>query len=178
VTRWIVWLPLAALAALAILFATFGLHHDPHVNPAALVGKPVPAETLPPLSGGPPQPLRAELQGATLVNFFASWCVPCAEEHPALMALKAEGARIVGVAYKDDPAASRTFLERQGDPFAAVLMDREGRAGIDFGVSGVPETFLVGADGVILAKHTGPLEPADAEAMLEQAQGASTRPAR
>ena len=117
--------------------------------------------------------MKTELQGPTLINFFASWCAPCADEQPALLAMQAQGARIVGVAYEDDPSKSRAVLARLGDPFAAVLSDRSGRAGIDFGVSGVPETFLVSPKGTILAKHTGPLAPADAEALMEQAQGAA-----
>lgn len=169
-SRWVVWLPLAVLGALALLFLAFGLRHDPHVNPAALVGKPLPALSLPPLEGGPAQPLRASLQGPTLVNVFASWCAPCAEESPMLLELKRRGARIVGVAYKDDPEKTRNFLTRYGDPFALILTDRDGRAGIDLGVSGVPETFLVGADGMVLAKHSGPLSAADAQALLERAR--------
>ena len=171
--RWIALLPLAVLGLLAVLFAGYGLRHDPKVIPDALVGKPLPALELPMLAGGPPTAVKAQLSGPTFVNVFASWCVPCAVESPALLAMKAQGARIVGVAYKDEPSASQAFLRRYGDPFAAVLVDRDGRAGIELGVSGVPETFLVGVDGVILAKHSGPLLPADAEAMLEKAQRAA-----
>jgi cytochrome c biogenesis protein CcmG/thiol:disulfide interchange protein DsbE len=168
VKRWIAALPLVALAVLAVLFATFGLHHDPHFNPDALVGQPTPDLTLPALAGGAPVRLRGEVRPATLINFFASWCAPCEEEHPALVALKAEGVRIIGVAYKDAPAHTRAMLDRLGDPYADVLVDRGGGAGLEFGVSGVPETFLVGADGKILAKHTGPLTPDDAEQLLEK----------
>lgn len=176
--RLVVWLPLAVLAGFSVLFATFGLHHDPHVYPAALVGRPAPAVTLPGLAGEPPRPLRAVLAevagrgggGPVLVNLFASWCAPCAEENPALLALNAQGVRMVGVAYKDDPAASRAFLARLGDPFSTVLVDRDGRAGVEFGVSGVPESFMVTRDGVISAKHAGPLTPVDAEALLEAAR--------
>jgi cytochrome c biogenesis protein CcmG/thiol:disulfide interchange protein DsbE len=167
--RWIALAPLVVLALLALLFEGYGLRHDPTVNPAALVGKPLPDLTLPPLDGGAPGPLKARLSGPTFVNVFSSWCVPCAVEAPALAAMKAQGARIVGVTYKDDPAASKGFLARYGDPFTAVLVDRSGRASIELGVSGVPETFLVGADGMVLAKHSGPLQPEDAEAMLERA---------
>jgi len=170
--RWIAALPLAALAALAVLFATFGLHHDPHFSPDALVGKPPPDLVLPSLAGGPAMRLRQQVRPGVLINFFASWCAPCQEEHPALMALKAQGATIVGVAYKDDPGRSAAMLQRLGDPFSTVLVDRDGRAGIDFGVSGVPETFLVGPDGRILAKHTGPLTADDAEQLLEKAAAA------
>ena len=169
--RWIVWAPLAGLVALAVLFVGFGLKRDPHVVPAALVGRLAPSRALVPLAGGPPR-TPAEPGRAVLVNFFASWCVPCAVEAPALAALKAQGVRMVGVAYEDDPAAARGFLETRGDPFAAVLVDRDGRAGIDWGVSGVPETFAVGPDGRVLAKHSGPLEPADAERLAEAAERA------
>ena len=161
--------PLGVLAALAVLFAGYALNHDPHVNPAALVGKPVPAVILPPLAGGAAGPVRPAGGGPVLINFFASWCAPCAEEHPALLALKAEGAPIIGVAYKDDPANARAFLDRLGDPFTTVLADRSGRAAVEFGVSGVPETFAVAADGVIVAKHSGPLTPDVAEDLLERA---------
>lgn len=169
-SRWVVWLPLAALGLLAALFLGFGLRHDPHVNPAALVGKPLPSLTLAPLDEGPPQPLRAALRGPTLVNVFASWCAPCAEESPMLLELRRRGVRIVGVAYKDEPAKTRAFLDKYGDPFALVLTDRDGLAGIELGVSGVPETFMVSGDGRILAKHSGPLSPADAQALLDRAR--------
>jgi cytochrome c biogenesis protein CcmG/thiol:disulfide interchange protein DsbE len=165
--RWIALLPLGVLGALGAVFATFGLHHDPHFIPDAMVGHPAPAEVLPRLDTGAPTELKGEFAGPTLVTFFASWCVPCVEEAPALMALKAEGVRIIGVAYKDDPGASRNFLARTGNPFSTVLVDRSGRVGIDFGVDGVPDTFLVGANGMILAKHSGPIAPADATALLD-----------
>jgi cytochrome c biogenesis protein CcmG/thiol:disulfide interchange protein DsbE len=155
-----------------VLFATFGLHHDPHIVPAALVGKTLPARSLPPLTGGAPVDLRSAVQGPTIVNVFASWCAPCIEEAPALMAMKAEGARMIGVAYKDDPAKIQMFLARYGDPFTTVLVDRDGAAGIDLGVSGVPETYVVAPDGRVMAKHSGPLEPADVDALLRTASGA------
>lgn len=172
-SRWVVWLPLTVLAALAVLFVGFGLRHDPHVNPAALVGKPLPALTLAGFEGASPSPLRAAVMeqaasGPTLLNVFASWCAPCIQEAPALTALKARGVRLVGVAYKDDPANTRRFLDENGDPFERILVDRDGDAGIELGVSGVPETFLVGADGRVLAKHSGPLNAPDAEAFLKR----------
>lgn len=169
--RWVAVLPLAVLALLGVLFATFGLHHDPHVTPAALVGKPLPARTVPPLAGGAPMGLRDAVKGPTLVNVFASWCAPCIEEAPALMALKAEGVRIVGVDYKDDPGRAQAFLDRNGDPFALVLADRDGGAGLDLGVSGVPETFAVSPSGQVVAKHAGALSPQDADALLRAAAG-------
>ncbi len=168
--RWLAILPLGVLAALGVLFATFGLHHDPHVTPTALVGKLLPGDLMAPLYGGPPTALTAEVRGPTFVNVFFSTCAPCAEEHPALMALKAEGARIIGVAYKDDPGKTRAFLERLGNPFETVLMDRDGRAGIDLGISGAPETYLVNSQGLVIAKHVGELTPQDVETLLEQAR--------
>ena len=92
-----------------------------------------------------------------IVNVFASWCAPCRIEHPKLLALKARGVAVVGIAYKDEPEATRAFLDELGDPFAMVLVDYDGRAGLDLGISGVPETFAVDAMGKIVAKHSGPL---------------------
>jgi len=168
-------LPLAVLAILAVLFVTYGLHRDPNVKPQALVGQPVPALSLPGLDSEAPQAVReAAIEAAatgtpTVINLFASWCAPCELEHPVLLALKAQGVHIIGIAYKDDPAKTKAFLERLGNPFSAVLVDRAGRAGVEFGISGVPESFLIGTDGKVLAKFTGPMTPADAEALLEKA---------
>ncbi len=166
--RWMAFLPLVVLAALAVLFVGYGLRHDPHVNPAALVGREAPAVALQPLAGGAPALVRPAGQGPVLINFFASWCAPCVEEAPALMALKAEGVPIVGVAYKDAPDKSKAFLTVNGNPYLATYMDPSGRAGVEFGVSGVPETFAIGADGKVLYKVSGPLTPQDAEALAEK----------
>jgi cytochrome c biogenesis protein CcmG/thiol:disulfide interchange protein DsbE len=173
VKRLIAFAPLAVLAALAVLFVTFGLRHDPRYIPDALVGHAAPATVLPNLDTGRPTALATQLKGPTLVNFFFSTCPPCIQEAPALMALKAQGVRLVGVAYKEPPADTRAFLARYGDPFAAVLVDRAGRGAIDWGVSGAPETFVVDRRGRIIAKHSGALQPADAEALLETLQGSS-----
>lgn len=171
--RLVALLPLIGLAGLAALFLLFSLNRDPNVKPDALVGRPLPAVALPGLDGSPPAPLPTTVQGPTYVNLFASWCAPCAYEHPLLTGLTRDGARVVGVAYKDDPAKTRGFLQRLGDPFADVRVDQEGRAGIELGVTGVPETYLVGSDGVIIAKHAGPLTPeiiADLEAKRRAAR--------
>jgi cytochrome c biogenesis protein CcmG, thiol:disulfide interchange protein DsbE len=169
-TRWLPFLPLVVLAALGLLFGLFALNHNPHVEPHAMVGKPVPDVTLASLDDGRPVKLRDLAKGGPLiVNFFASWCAPCEIEAPVLMQMKANKVRMVGIAYKDAPENTQGFLNRLGDPFTQRLVDRDGRAGIEFGVTGVPETYLVGANGVILAKHTGPLEPADAQALGSQA---------
>jgi cytochrome c biogenesis protein CcmG/thiol:disulfide interchange protein DsbE len=171
--RWLAILPLGVLAALGVLFATFGLHHDPHVTPMALVGKKLPSDALPPLAGGAPTPLTAEIKGPTLYNVFFSTSPGCIQEHPALLALQAEGARIIGVTYKEDPDKSRAYLAALGNPFTQVLVDRDGRASIDLGVTGAPETFLVDAKGLVIAKRVGALSPQDAEALMEQARASS-----
>jgi len=161
--------PVAALLALVALFAGFSLRRDPRVTPTALVGKPAPTIVLPRLADGAAVPLRPLVRGPVLVNFYASWCAPCAQEAPALMALKAEGVRIIGIAYEDKPEASRRYLSRLGDPYQDVLVDLDGRGGVEFGVTGVPETYAVDAGGVIRDKRALPITPADAEAMLQKA---------
>lgn len=168
--RWLAFAPLIVLAALALLFAGYALKRDPKVQPHAMVGKPMPALTLPELDSGQPAAFKDLAKGPVLVNFFASWCAPCEVEHPQLMALKAQGVTIIGVSYKDAPSNTQAFLARLGDPFAARLVDRDGRAGLEFGVTGVPETYLIGSDGMILAKHTGPLTPDAAEDLLAKAR--------
>lgn len=168
--RWLAFLPLAALALMAVLFVGYSLKRNPQVQPDAMVGKPMPALSLPDLATGRPVALAEAAKGPVLVNFFASWCAPCEIEHPELMRLKASGVPIVGVAYKDAPENSAAFIGRLGDPFRHKLIDRDGRAGLEFGVTGVPETYLIGSDGTILAKHSGPLTQADSEALLAKAR--------
>jgi cytochrome c biogenesis protein CcmG/thiol:disulfide interchange protein DsbE len=163
--------PLAALIAAIALFAGWSLRRGSLVTPMAMVGKPLPNLVLGRLDGAGRIPLRAAARGPALVNFYASWCAPCAAESPALLALKAEGVRIVGVAYKDDRTASSGFLERLGDPYAVRLADPDGAAGIEFGLTGVPETYAVDARGVIRAKRAAPIDAADAEALLAAVGG-------
>jgi cytochrome c biogenesis protein CcmG/thiol:disulfide interchange protein DsbE len=168
VKRWVAFTPLIALLALAVLFVGWSLKRDPNVKPDALVGKPMPATLVRPLAGGPEQPLTASLQGPTVVNVFASWCLPCKSEHPVLMRLQAQGVRMVGVAWKDKPEASAAYLAEGGDPYAVVLTDVPGRAGIDLGISGVPETYLVDGRGRIVFKHSAPLTDDDAAELLKR----------
>jgi cytochrome c biogenesis protein CcmG/thiol:disulfide interchange protein DsbE len=164
-SRWLAILPLVAILALGALFGLYALHRNPQVQPQALVGKAMPELTLPSLEDGTPVRLSdAAAQGPMLINFFASWCAPCEIEQPVLMQLKAKGIRMIGIAYKDAPPKTQGFLSRLGDPFSQRLVDRDGRAGIEFGVTGVPETFLISREGKVLAKHTGPLSAADAQA--------------
>jgi cytochrome c biogenesis protein CcmG/thiol:disulfide interchange protein DsbE len=162
----LVALPLLAFAALAVLFLVrLEQGGDPSVIPSALIGRPAPATNLPPLEGlardgaAVPGISSEDLTGrVTLVNVFASWCGPCRLEHPILMRLaEDDGLRIVGINYKDQPENARRFLGSLGNPYAAVGTDSAGRTAIDWGSYGVPETFLVGRDGRILAKFVGPL---------------------
>ncbi|HEX4872343.1 MAG TPA: DsbE family thiol:disulfide interchange protein [Nevskiaceae bacterium] len=153
-------IPLALALGLVALLGV-GLTLKPGEVPSPLIGKPVPAFALPVLGGDGLQDQRL-LQGRPrLVNFWASWCTPCLEEHPLLLRLAREqGVEIIGINYKDEPAAAQAWLSRHGNPFQLILADRLGSAGLDWGVYGVPETFLIGADGRILAKHIGPLNEA------------------
>lgn len=163
--RWLALIPVLVVLALGALFAGYALHHNPRVEPSALVGRPVPAMALAPLEGGAPVDLREAGQEPVLINFFASWCAPCVVEHPDLMALKQQGVRIIGVAYKDPEEKTRAFLVKHGDPYGLTLMDPDGRAGIEYGTSGVPETFAV-VRGRVVAKQTGPLTPEAADRLI------------
>lgn len=160
---WLALLPLAAFLALAGLFMSQLLSgRDASVVPSALIGAPAPATDLPPLEGGDlPGLSSAGFAGkVTLVNVWASWCAPCRAEHPLLMEL-AKDDRIVlaGLNYKDKQENARRFLGSLGNPFDAIGVDANGRTAIDWGVYGVPETFLIGRDGKILYKHVGPFTP-------------------
>ncbi|MEO3693172.1 DsbE family thiol:disulfide interchange protein [Roseateles paludis] len=157
--HWKLWLPLAALAVLA-LFLARGLQLNPHELPSPLIGKPAPAFVRPLLQGGSFD--TASLQGRVAVlNVFASWCAPCREEHPLVTRLAQQHPQVafVGLNYKDEPAAAQRWLRELGDPYTAVVVDADGRVGIDYGVYGVPETFVIGRDGRIAYKHVGPLTP-------------------
>ena len=174
--RWLTLIPLAVLVGLTVLFVGWSLKRDPAARPDALVGRPIPETVLPLLTGEVAGPGHLDLKTAgvgrpMIVNVFASWCAPCRLEHPQLMRLQAQGVAIVGVAYKDDPAATRAFLDELGDPYRMVLVDREGRAGLDLGVSGVPESFAVDAYGKVVAKASGPLiDPAEADRLAAALQ--------
>ncbi len=154
-------LPLILLVALVSVFA-FSIDRDASLVRSVLIDKPVPQFTLQAVEGlGVPGFDTAALQGEpTLVNVFASWCIPCRDEHPLLEALKTKtGVRLFGINHSDAPENARAFLAELGNPYDAVGADRDRRVSIDWGVYGVPETFLVDADGTIVYKHVGPLTP-------------------
>lgn len=149
-------LPVLLLGGLTVLFAV-GLRNDPREVPSPLIGKPAPAFDLAVLDGSA-RLTTENLRGQPLlVNFWASWCPPCLVEHPLLMRLAREGVQIVGLDYKDTDAAARTWLARHGNPYRTVATDPLGQAGLDWGVYGVPETFVLDAAGTIVYKHIGPL---------------------
>ncbi len=168
--RWVAALPLAVFAALAAVFLFQLLSgRDAATIPSALIGAEAPATSLPPLEG---MDLPGFESGAlagkvTLVNVWASWCAPCRQEHPILMAVSQRaGVEIVGLNYKDRPENARRFLGELGNPYTAIGVDQSGRAAIDWGVYGVPETFLVGRDGKIAWKHVGPFTEETARKQL------------
>jgi cytochrome c biogenesis protein CcmG/thiol:disulfide interchange protein DsbE len=166
-SRWGVALPFLIFAGLACLFWYALQTGDPSRLPSALIGRSVPEFTLPPLEGlktedGAAMPSfdAADLATgqATIVNVFASWCVPCLVEHPLLMTLaKENGVRLYGINYKDAPASARGFLGRYGNPYSRAGADASGRTAIEFGVYGVPETYVISGDGKIVYRHVGPL---------------------
>lgn len=167
--------PLLVFAALAALFA-FGLGHgDPSKLPSALIGKQAPAFVFPPVEGlvdgaTPIQGFKSEdlADGRiSVVNFWASWCGPCVQEHPLLVALTVRtGVRLLGVNYKDQAVSARRFLGRYGNPYAAVGTDTSGRGAIEWGVYGMPETFVLNGRGQIVYKHVGPISPEALESKI------------
>ncbi|MEM8744936.1 MAG: DsbE family thiol:disulfide interchange protein [Pseudomonadota bacterium] len=167
---WRMVIPLVLFLGLAGLFFVGLYSGDPSKLPSALIGKPVPEFELPPLeglkhdgkqvAGLKTQDLKGK--GVQIVNFWASWCLPCRDEHPFLKQLAKESkAPLVGINYKDKTAAARRFLGQLGNPFEAVGVDDNGSAAIHWGVYGMPETFIVGDDGTILYKHVGPIDGND-----------------
>ena len=151
-------LPVVLLVGMAVLFAV-GLRHDPSIVPSVLIDKPAPDFDLPPLLDGKPGLATLDLNSqVVLVNVFASWCIPCRVEHPLFMRLAEEGeVPIYGINYKDAPADAKRWLAELGDPYARIGADRDGRAAIEWGVYGVPETFVVDGTGTIRFKQVGPL---------------------
>lgn len=141
-----------------------------------VAGRALPAFDLPALAQAEPRVTPADFAGrAYLINSFASWCVPCRAEHPVLLDLAQAGVPIMGLAYKDDPEATQRFLDELGDPYDRVGVDRDGAYALDLGTSGVPETFVVGADGRLIAVVREPLTPETVQRVIIPAlqQGAA-----
>ncbi len=171
---WRYALPLAVFAAMAAAFSVYlyQIGDEGHVVsniPSPLIDEPVPEFDLPPVAGRERGLSTADLEGeVSLVNFFASWCAPCQIEHPVLTDLANRGiVPVYGINYKDKPEDARRWLDRLGDPYARIGADLDGRAGIEWGVYGLPETFVVDAQGRIVYKHIGPVLARDvAETIL------------
>ena len=152
-------LPVLAFTGL-IAYFLLALQRDPSVLPSAMIDKPAPEFSLAGL-GGAPGLARVDAAGqVVLVNFFASWCVPCRVEHPLLMRLSHDlKVPLYGIDYKDKPEDAKRFLDELGDPYKRIGADSDGRVGIDFGVYGVPETYVIDKAGQIRLRHVGPLTP-------------------
>jgi cytochrome c biogenesis protein CcmG/thiol:disulfide interchange protein DsbE len=160
---------LVVLPLLALLFANLG--RDPHRVDSPLIGKPAPPFTLTPVGGGSAVTLETFRGKAVVVNFWATWCVPCYEEHPALQqAARTMGkdVQFLGVVYEDEPAKVQAFLTQQGSAYPHFT-DDGGKAAIAFGVYGVPETYFISPDGVVVEKYVGPLNPGALATLVERA---------
>lgn len=172
--RWLAALPLFGFAALAALFLLRLHGGDPSKIPSALIGRPAPQAALPALQGlvkdGAPVPGLdpAVFKGkVSIVNVWASWCVPCHDEAPLLVQLgRDQRLQVIGINYKDAPDNARRFLGRYGNPFGIVGVDGNGRTSIEWGVYGVPETFVVGREGTIVYKMVGPVTAENFDSML------------
>jgi cytochrome c biogenesis protein CcmG/thiol:disulfide interchange protein DsbE len=152
--------PAIVSVGVALAFGV-SLYHDPSLVPSPLIGKPVPVFSLPPVKGRKLGLSTADLKNdVSLVNVFASWCVSCREEHPLLMQIKKLGiVAINGLDYKDTPDDAALWLDTMGDPYARTGADLDGRVAIDWGVYGVPETYVIDRQGRIAAKQIGPITP-------------------
>ena len=141
---------------------------DPSALPSALIGKPVPSFELPPLEAGAAKLATADVAGhVTVINFFASWCLPCKAEHPLLFQLgKDYGVPVYGIAFKDRPADTAAYIKELGSPYAKIGVDENGRTGLDFGLMGVPETFILDKDGIVRYRLPMPIDPDRIEAEI------------
>ena len=173
--RAVALIPIVALLALIGVGAVLLTREQTRENfSEGRIGRPAPSYTLASLDRADPVTSASRTGRPYVINVFASWCTPCRAEHPQLMALQAGGIDIVGVAYKDRPEATLRFLTELGDPFADVGLDPDGRFGLELGITGAPETFVIGADGSIVAVHRGPLTPEVVEeTILPALQGAA-----
>lgn len=166
--------PLLFLVFAAVAYV--GLRRDnPEELPSALVGREAPGLARLSALRDDPAPTDADLRapGVKLVNFWASWCAPCRVEHPLVKALGESGVEVIGINYKDDPAAALGFLKEMGDPYAKVGADTTGRTALDWGIYGVPETFVIGPDGSVVLRFPGPLDPNTVETRIKPAIAAA-----
>jgi cytochrome c biogenesis protein CcmG/thiol:disulfide interchange protein DsbE len=163
VRRLLYLLPIALFLCVAAYFVlALNPNRDPSLLPSALIDKPAPQFALAGFAGDPGLKLDSLKGQAVLINFFASWCEPCREEHSVLMRLAAQGkAPLYGIAYKDKPEDAQLFLKEYGDPYRSVGLDESGRTAIDFGVYGVPETYVIDREGRIRLRFVGPLTEND-----------------
>jgi cytochrome c biogenesis protein CcmG/thiol:disulfide interchange protein DsbE len=173
-----VLLPLA-LFGVVLAFLGVGLSLNPSEVPSPLIGKPAPAFELPRLDAAEQRVKRDDMLGQVwMLNVWASWCAPCRTEHPLVLDIaRRKLVTVYGLNYKDTPTAAKAWLANLGDPYRATLVDADGRVGIDFGVYGVPETFIIDRQGIVRLKHVGPLTPEVVRERIEpllvklQAQG-------
>lgn len=169
----LIWVPLAVFVGLAGL-VLYGLYRpDSTVIRSALVGKPLPDFRLAPITPGKPGLAAADMKGGVrLLNVFGSWCIPCIAEAPQLMALKKRGVQIDAIAIRDTGPAVQRFLSENGDPYARIGDDPRSQVQLSLGSSGVPETFVIDAQGRIALQHVGPINPSDIDGILKAVEDA------
>jgi cytochrome c biogenesis protein CcmG, thiol:disulfide interchange protein DsbE len=166
-TRWLI--PLLVFGAL-LLFLVRGLNLNPREVPSPLIDRPAPAFAAPTLTDPARSLKREDLLGRVwLLNVWASWCGPCRAEHPQWLRLakRQPAIALIGLNYKDEPDAAKAWLQDQGNPYTESLFDPQGQLGLDFGVYGVPETFVIDGDGIVRYKHVGPLTPSVLREQIE-----------
>jgi len=168
--RWVMFIPPALFGVLAGLFFAGMYREDPDALPSAMVGRVAPPVVLTPLGEGPAF-ADADLQtgGVKLVNYWASWCAPCRAEHPLLQELADEGVPIYGINYKDETGKALAFLEELGNPYVAMGADATGRTALDWGLYGVPETYVLAADGTVVLRFAGPITRQELERRIRPA---------
>lgn len=173
--RWMAFVPIGIFLGLACLFlwAMYGNRVDRHTS--ALIGKPTPNFVLPDMNGDTLD-LSTYAGRPIILNFYASWCAPCRVEHPQLLQLSKDTRLVVlGVAYRDDPAKTAAYLDELGNPYAQSAIDRQGSVGVQFGLAGVPETYIIGVDGTVLTRHQGEVTPKVAGELAKLALGSLAR---